>query len=505
MLNSRKLRNALALGGLLVMGAASSFAQVNCTLSAPSNVLRPEGLAEPTGTIGVNNCSQPLTAATVINVTVSAPIVNNATIVATATSGTATVTGTVAGNVITFSFAGTTGQGSSATISGIRVNASGLAAYSPVTASLFMTVGSESASFTGNPVQIGAALTSSFAFSVVGGTSAGATDSGAVTLTNCTSPTNATVQGFLRFRENFAGTLKSQASEGGSATNPTQIRFQFTNIPSGVTVYLPSTAISTGNNTLTPVSGVSSTAADDIDATYTPAGADIAYNGNFGAVAAGTDAVYSVTVDSLGTIDSLYIPFIVRYSSTSGLGAVSVAGSLAPQAENTAPRFTTAGGDPMPAFSVGACVTSLLFPYVTNYTGWDTGFAIVNTSKDAAEGTPGLPFSTPGGAGTCTLSFFGRNAEDASRALPPAITTPEIAAGGVWSGSLSSANLETGYQGYVIAQCNFRLAHGYAFISDVGAQSIAHGYLALVIDTAGGGSRTSGNKLGTSLIEALNN
>ena len=70
---------------------------------------------------------------------------------------------------------------------------------------------------------------------------------------------------------------------------------------------------------------------------------------------------------------------------------------------------------------------------------------------------------------------------------------------------MSTANLESGYQGYVIAQCNFRLAHGYAFISDVGAQSIAHGYLALVIDTAGGGSRTSGNKLSGALIESLNN
>lgn len=500
MLNSRKLRNALALGGLLVMGAASSFAQITCQLSAPSNVLRPEGLAEPTGTIGVTSCSQNLTEATVINVTVSAPIVNNDTIKATATSGTASVTGTVAGNVITFSFAGTTGQGSSATISGIRVNASGLAAYSPVTASLFMTVGSESASFTGNPVQIGAALTSSFAFSVVGGTNAGATDSGAVTLTNCTSGSTAAVQGFLKFKENFAGTLKSLVSEGGAATNPTQIRFQFTNIPSGVTIYLPSTAISTGNNTLTPVSGVSSTAADNISTTYVPAGSDTAYNNSFGAIAAGTDAVYSVTVDSLATIDSLYIPFIVRYSSTSGLGTVSVAGSLAPQAENTAPRFTTAGGDPVRAFTVGACVTSLLFPYVTNYTGWDTGLAIVNTSKDAAEGTPGLPFSTPGNAGTCTISFFGRNAEDASRALPPAVTTEEIAAGGVWSWALSAGNLETGYQGYAIAQCNFRLGHGYAFISDLGAQSIAHGYLALVIPTPGGGSRTDGQ-----LVEALNN
>lgn len=497
MLNSRKLRNALALGGLLVMGAASSFAQ-NCSVSAPSFVLRPEGLAELTGNMLVS-CNTAITNTTVINVTVSAPIVNNSTIQAIAAAG-VTVNGAISGNVLTFSFENTAPTGNVVEISGIRVNATGLAAYSPVTASLFMTIGNTSATFTGNPVQIGAALTSSFAFSVVGGTNAGDTDAGPVMLTNCTSGSDATVQGFLKFKENFAGTLKDGAGEGQGATNPTQVRFQFTNIPSGVTVYLPNTAISTGNNQLTPVSGVSSTAADHINGGYTPGGPDTAYAGSYGAVAAGTDAIYSVTVQSLGTIDTLYIPFIVRYSSTSGLGTVSVAGSLAPQAADKAPRFTTAGGDPVNAFTVGACVTSLLFPYVTNYTGWDTGFAIVNTSKDTADGTPGLPFNTTGQGGTCTISFFGRNAEDSSRALPAAITTEEIPAGGVWSWSLSAGNLETGYQGYAIAQCNFRLGHGYAFISDIGAETIAHGYLALVIPTAGGASRT-----GNQLVEALDN
>jgi uncharacterized protein (TIGR03437 family) len=39
-----------------------------------------------------------------------------------------------------------------------------------------------------------------------------------------------------------------------------------------------------------------------------------------------------------------------------------------------------------------------------------------------------------------------------------------------------------GFQGYIIAQCQFQYAHGFAFISDLGAQRLAQGYLALVLD-----------------------
>jgi hypothetical protein len=32
----------------------------------------------------------------------------------------------------------------------------------------------------------------------------------------------------------------------------------------------------------------------------------------------------------------------------------------------------------------------------------------------------------------------------------------------------------------MIAVCRFQMAHGYAFVSDLGAQKLAHGYLALI-------------------------
>ena len=39
-----------------------------------------------------------------------------------------------------------------------------------------------------------------------------------------------------------------------------------------------------------------------------------------------------------------------------------------------------------------------------------------------------------------------------------------------------------GFEGYIIAQANFQYCHGFAFISDVGAQKLAEGYLAISLD-----------------------
>jgi hypothetical protein len=38
-----------------------------------------------------------------------------------------------------------------------------------------------------------------------------------------------------------------------------------------------------------------------------------------------------------------------------------------------------------------------------------------------------------------------------------------------------------GFEGYIIASCEFQYAHGYAFISDTQVARVAQGYLALII------------------------
>jgi len=145
-----------------------------------------------------------------------------------------------------------------------------------------------------------------------------------------------------------------------------------------------------------------------------------------------------------------------------------------PTASGLVPRFVP------PATStaiVGAalCQTTLLYPWVNAEPGFDTGIAIANTTSD--------PFGTRTQSGTCTLNFFGTGAGTTTTA-----TTPTINTGTVYADQVS--NLKPGFRGYVIAVCNFQLAHGYALFSDTGIRNWATGYLALILPT-GTGSRNS--------------
>jgi hypothetical protein len=124
---------------------------------------------------------------------------------------------------------------------------------------------------------------------------------------------------------------------------------------------------------------------------------------------------------------------------------------------------------------VAACETRLLFPFVTSIPNYDTGLAIVNTSKD--------PFNTPGQKGACTLFFYGTPSDSSQ-------TSAEIDAGQALTMILSQGNSAQNLQavpnfvGYVIARCAFQYGHGYAFISDPGVNKFAQGYIALVLQSS---------------------
>lgn len=109
--------------------------------------------------------------------------------------------------------------------------------------------------------------------------------------------------------------------------------------------------------------------------------------------------------------------------------------------------------------------TRLLYTFVLNTSGFDTGIVISNTSAD--------PFGTTNQSGKCTLTFF-----DGS-GTTPAFTTPVISAGTTYT-TLAS-NIAPGFQGYMFAECAFAFAHGAAFVSDVGARNLLAAYLALVV------------------------
>jgi hypothetical protein len=153
----------------------------------------------------------------------------------------------------------------------------------------------------------------------------------------------------------------------------------------------------------------------------------------------------------------------------------TTAGNLA-SATLTIPRFSDFSGKGTPLTVAGntVCRTILLYPFVTDATGsgFDTGIAIANTSAD--------PFGTTNQSGVCTLTWFGATTAPASNHVSTQ-TTPTILAGNEFTMILSATPALANFTGYMIAACNFQYAHGFAFISDLGARNFAMGYLALVL------------------------
>ncbi len=168
-----------------------------------------------------------------------------------------------------------------------------------------------------------------------------------------------------------------------------------------------------------------------------------------------------------------------------GLGTATVAGSFAPLSTVT----TASASAPLPRFAdtssarsiftINPCTTNLLFVFLTNQAGFDSGIAISNTSVD--------PFGTAPQSGPCKLNYYGETT--GGGAAPAAQTSAVVPAGKQLTAVLSTGGnygiaATPGFQGYMIAQCQFQYAHGFAFISDVGANRVSEAYLALVLDGA---------------------
>jgi hypothetical protein len=204
--------------------------------------------------------------------------------------------------------------------------------------------------------------------------------------------------------------------------------------------------------------------------------------------------------------ETVEIPVWISYTASPSTnspapGTMTVNMAYAPNP--TGGLFTAAAGGaassslPIPRFAdtstatnvatVTICSSALLFPFVTNTNGFDTGLAIANTSVD--------PFGTAAQSGTCTLNWYG-NATASSNPAASTLgsggvgSTTAIAAGTVAT-ALASVTVPN-FQGYMIAVCNFQFAHGFAFVSDLGARQLAMGYLALVMNAPIGTFRPTG-------------
>jgi len=320
--------------------------------------------------------------------------------------------------------------------------------------------------------------------------------------------------------------LPAPYNVAGLADFGTRLRLTFSSIPNGVTIFVtttnlmfsastnkvidPTTALGAPTaNTAARLVGTESgfffpvSAANSVNLTFGAAGT-FAYSQVQLASGSGT-AVYEVMGANPLTSDTYYVG-ILAYAVASpntnspAPGNGNVAGSFAP----APPAFSASDGGkaqtaafPIPRFAdtgsaakvvgVTICRSLLLFPFVTNQNGFDTGLAIANTTQDPWSGIASQ-------SGTCDLSFYGANA-------PSVYTTPALAGGTVWADVASTR--APNFQGYVFVICNFQYAHGFAFVSDIGARNIAMGYLALVLPDGGRTNTTSGNSLANGSGELL--
>jgi hypothetical protein len=254
------------------------------------------------------------------------------------------------------------------------------------------------------------------------------------------------------FFSNSSSWLSVGGTPAGQATQGTRLRAQFNNIPAGVRMY-----VSINN---APVAGVGIArlvnAAADGSGSFSPTPASgsttscSAWTANIAGVGGGREiaeipifggsatAIWEViNTDSL-SVQRMEFGYIVAYAANTtnnlpGLGSVTVNGSFAPISTVTKmsafaplPRFADTS-DAKTVYKLDQCVTNLLFPFVTNQAGFDTGMVISNTSMD--------PWGHATESGTCKLNFYG---DTNGGAAPPAQTSAVVPAGDYLIWGLSS-------------------------------------------------------------------
>ncbi|MGE5489315.1 MAG: hypothetical protein ACM3ZB_15980 [bacterium] len=382
------------------------------------------------------------------------------------------------------------------TITNIRVNASGIAVGSDVTERVFVA-GPSVLPLPQNQVVVGAVFRGLF-FSATAATTFPGCNPRNTEITSTTAPDFT-----ISFTEGFANAFKTesdntfnQAMEFNPLPVPvqgvndaTRLRAVFENVPDGVDLWVSIRPSPTASTLVTEIaSGASGNTAGYAQVILTNNTGVVEWRIVSGADAAVTQtATFAVVVGVPGTVitppNGVTTPSTV-YGSFAPISSVIRADAVA-----AIPRFVEQNVARTNVFTVSACVTNLLFPFVTNLGGFDTGIALINTSQSNFTGessTPAnAPFNIKAQTGACTLYYFGLNAPlQPQETAPIGVDTTGEAINKVMV-AFSLSEKAPGFQGYIIARCNFQFGHGYAFVSDLGAEKLAHGYLALVIPDLG--------------------
>jgi len=270
----------------------------------------------------------------------------------------------------------------------------------------------------------------------------------------------------------------------GLADTGTEISFTIANIGAGVLLSVPNTIYLVQSGTSILSGGVAVLLGSGGGAGNT----SIGISGTTGTV------VYEIVADNPNEFESLNVPLTVGFVSNTGqnlpgVGVSTVQVNFAPL--SSVPTEATEGTAPIPrfcqkypsanVFTIVTCSCNLLFPFVTNQAGFDTGIAIANTTTDTLNGV--VPQQ-----GTVTLTYYGGTT--GGGAAPATQVSSVVPSGSELVFTLSNGgNLgiaaTPGFQGYIIARANFQYCHAFAFISDLGAQKLAEGYLAIQLDIPG--------------------
>jgi hypothetical protein len=461
-------------------------------------------------------------------------------------------------------------------ITNVRTNAAGVgsagpAGTTPLNASISIS-GSSSLPIN-NPVQIAGFIQTGLATSIRSGSN-GTFSSSNISLLQCNNQNSSSLTSngpsvTLRYTENFATAFKTRVAatattnglgapviaqqnipgniynsesgfiqpsiasssgvSAGLADFGTRLRAVFTNIPTGVNVFVSTTNLNGGayangtfgqnggpsNFTLGPANTTSiaflvqtETAADFngqapvVTPTTTIAPNTALWQVPLAITSSGNqgEAVWEVVATNPNVSENFDFGVWYQYTAKPGSGSPALGtgvvnmsfapapyppGSAIPSGYTNAsssltiPRFvdtSTASN----VIIISTCQTDLLFPFVTNENGFETGMSIANTSTD--------PFSTPAQNGSCYIQFYGDNAPATNTTTTAPCTSAGACTGAINSGKVFANTLtgiigsSTSFQGYAIAVCNFQFAHGFAFISDTHATNLAMGYLAIVLN-----------------------
>lgn len=266
----------------------------------------------------------------------------------------------------------------------------------------------------------------------------------------------------------------------GIADNGTILRAVFSNIPTNVRLFVTTRETAVGsslNGNGVPTVTARLTANPNLP--FAPAPNVSTADGGLALVPANGEVSWEILENDFLAVESVAFGVVVAFSGTPQptAGTISVLGGLGPQGGNASatatdvvPRHVNTS-TPVPAFVFNICRTTLLFQFLTNQAGFDTGVSVVNSSRDTL-GT--LPQT-----GRCSGTFFPTPFNATTQAQFPPLASPVLQGGEQWTFTVSAAR--PNFQGYMMVNCEFQFAHGYAFVSDFGSTKLAQGYQALVV------------------------